>query len=192
MNHATSRQGGCRSALELVRWDAYDLRKLETQSRDFQSYGLECAETMAKRGGLLAIWFVAAILWLGHATSAQNSEKFKARLSPVPIDVTMMSTIAGSGSITAALAGKQLTITGTFEGLRSPATTVQIHRGMKGIRGPVILDLDLTISKAVKGTFNGSVELTPDQIADLSAGRLYVQIQSERAPDGNLWGWLLR
>ena len=34
--------------------------------------------------------------------------------------------------------------------------------------------------------------LTPDQIADLRAGRLYVQIQSERAPDGNLWGWLLR
>jgi hypothetical protein len=110
----------------------------------------------------------------------------------VPIDATMMSTIAGSGSLTATLAGKQLTITGTFEGLRSPATTAQIHRGMKGIRGPVILDLDLTISKAVKGTLNGSVELTPDQIADLRAGRLYVQIQSERAPDGNLWGWLLQ
>jgi hypothetical protein len=110
----------------------------------------------------------------------------------VPIDATMMSTIAGSGSLTATLAGKQLTIMGTFEGLRSPATTVQIHRGMKGIRGPVILDLDLTISKAVKGTLSGSVELTPDQMADLRAGRLYVQIQSERAPDGNLWGWLLQ
>jgi hypothetical protein len=63
---------------------------------------------------------------------------------------------------------------------------------MKGVRGPTILDLDLTISKAEKGTLSGSVELTPDQIADLRAGRLYVQIQSERAPDGNLWGWLLR
>jgi hypothetical protein len=52
--------------------------------------------------------------------------------------------------------------------------------------------LDLMISKAVKGTLSGSVELTPDQITDLRAGRLYVQIQSERAPDGNLWGWLLR
>ena len=147
---------------------------------------------MAKRQGLLAIWFVAATLLHGQAASAQNTETFKARLSPVPIDVTMMSTIAGSGSIKAVLAGKQLTITGTFEGLRSPATTVQIHRGMKGIRGPVIVDLDLTISKAVKGTLNGSVELTPDQIVDLRAGRLYVQIQSERAPDGNLWGWLLQ
>ena len=34
--------------------------------------------------------------------------------------------------------------------------------------------------------------VTPDQIADLRNGQWYVQIQSERAPDGNLWGWLLR
>jgi hypothetical protein len=129
---------------------------------------------------------------MAAAQNAPAGETFKARLSPVPIDATMMSTVAGFGSITATLSGKQLMITGTFEGLRSPATTAQIHRGMKGIRGPVILDLDLTISKAVKGTLSGSVELAPDQIVDLRAGRLYVQLQSERAPDGNLWGWLLR
>ena len=129
---------------------------------------------------------------MAAAQNAPAGETFKARLSPVPIDATMMSTVAGFGSITATLSGKQLMITGTFEGLRSPATTAQIHRGMKGIRGPVILDLDLTISKAVKGTLSGSVELSPDQIVDLRAGRLYVQLQSERAPDGNLWGWLLR
>jgi hypothetical protein len=152
-------------------------------------------KTTTKRLRFTAILLCAAILWIGCAVGAQNApagETFKTRLSPVPIDVTMMSTVAGSGSLTATLAGKQLTITGTFEGLRSPATTAQIHHGMKGIRGPVILDLDLAISKAVKGTLNGSVELTPDQIADLRAGRLYVQIQSERAPDGNLWGWLLQ
>jgi hypothetical protein len=157
---------------------AYELKTTTTRPRSFA-----------------VVVLCAAVLWIGLAAGAQNAptgETFKARLSPVPIDATMMSTIAGSGSLTATLSGKQLTITGTFEGLRSPATTVQIHRGMKGIRGPVILDLDLTISKAVKGTLNGSVELTPDQIADLRAGRLYVQIQSERAPDGNLWGWLLQ
>jgi hypothetical protein len=74
--------------------------------------------------------------------------------------------------------------------LRSPATTVQIRRGPKGIRGPAILDLAVT--KAEKSAVSGTVELTPEQIADLRNGRLYVQIQSERAPDGNLWGWLLK
>jgi len=148
----------------------------------------------ANRRPFTAILLFAAILSIGYAAAAQNppvGETFKARLSPVPIDATMMSTIAGSGSITATLAGKQLTITGMFEGLRSPATTAQFHRGPKGIRGPAIPDLDLTVSKAVKGTLSGSIELTPEQIADLRNGRLYVQIQSERAPDGTLWGWLL-
>jgi CHRD domain len=134
-----------------------------------------------------------ALLLFGHAVIPQNvpgNETFKARLTPVPIDVTMMSTVAGIGSLTAVLAGKQVTITGTFEGLRSPATTAQIHRGPKGLRGPAIFDL--TISKAVKGTISGSFELTPEQMEDLRNARWYVQIQSEGAPDGNLWGWLLR
>jgi hypothetical protein len=141
---------------------------------------------------MLAMAVAAAILWLGHAAGAQNSEVFKARLSPVPINLSMMSTVAGSGSLTATLNGKQLTITGAFEGLRSPATTAQVHRSPKGIRGPVIPDFSLTVSSAVKGTISGTLELSPEQIADLRNGRLYVQIQSERAPDGNLWGWLLR
>ena len=155
--------------------------------------------TSTRRRCTVVLSCVAILLFgtarVGNMAAAQNApagETFKARLSPVPIDATMMSTVAGFGSITATLSGKQLMITGTFEGLRSPATTAQIHRGMKGIRGPVILDLDLTISKAVKGTLSGSVELAPDQIVDLRAGRLYVQLQSERASDGNLWGWLLR
>ena len=145
------------------------------------------------RAAAIGIFVTAALMSLVLAASAQNAETFKARLSPVPINISMMSTIAGSGSLTATLQGKQLTIQGTFEGLRSPATTVQIHRGPKGIPGPAIVNLtDLTVTKAQKGTVSGTAELTPDQIADLRNGRLYVQIQSERAPDGNLWGWLLQ
>jgi hypothetical protein len=148
------------------------------------------------RPAVIAAILSAALLSLVSARAAQNGqnvELFKAHLSPVPINISMMATIAGSGSLTATLQGKQLTIQGSFEGLRSPATTVQIHRGPKGIPGPAIANLaDLTVTKTQKGTVSGTVELTPDQIADLRSGRLYVQIQSERAPDGNLWGWLLQ
>jgi hypothetical protein len=155
-------------------------------------------QTMAMRWRLpaaRAAFLAAALLSLvsaGAAQNGQNAETFKARLSPVPISIAMMSTIAGTGSLTATLTGKQLTIQGTFEGLRSPATTVQIRRSPKGIPGPVIPNLELTVTKTQKGTVSGTIELTPDQIADLRNGRLYVQIQSERAPDGNLWGWLLQ
>ncbi|MBZ5660937.1 MAG: CHRD domain-containing protein [Acidobacteriia bacterium] len=151
---------------------------------------------MTNRPGRVAlvVFLATTAMLLPHPFRAQDGPKketFKARLSPVPIDLSMMATIAGSGSLTATLSGKQLTIQGTFAGLRSPATTAQIHRAPKGIPGPVIAGLDLSVTKADKGEISGTLELTPDQIADLKSERLYVQIQSERAPDGNLWGWLL-
>ena len=110
-------------------------------------------------------------------------------IAGVEISASDMSRIAGSGSATATLKGRQLTISGTFEGMRSAATIARIHRGPKGIRGPAILDL--TVSKSHSGTLSGSLELTPEHVTDLVNGRLYIQIHSERAPDGNLWGWLL-
>ena len=125
-------------------------------------------------------FLLAAFLLVAFGAAAQSGDTFKARLSPVPINVSMLSTIAGTGSLTATLKGKQLTVQGTFEGLRSPATTVQIRRGPKGLRGPAILDLMVT--QAEKGTVSGTVELKPDQIEDLRNGRLYVQIQSQGAP----------
>ena len=121
---------------------------------------------------------------------AQQPRTFKARLSPVPIDLTMQATVAGSGAITAVLTGSKLAVTGTFEGLKSAATIAQVHKGpMRGVRGPSVFDL--TVSKETAGTVGGSVDLTPVQVTDLEKGRLYVQIHSEKSPDGNLWGWLL-
>ena len=124
------------------------------------------------------------------AARAQSARQFRARLSPVPIDVAMQSTIAGSGSITATLSGTTLTIAGTFKDLKSPATVVRLHRSPnKGIRGASIADLSAT--KAVSGNINGTIDLTADQVSELTSGRLYVQLHSEKAPDGNLWGWLM-
>jgi hypothetical protein len=106
------------------------------------------------------------------------------------MDAAMRTTVAGLGNATATLQGTKLTITGSFDGLKSPATIAQIHTSVAaGVRGPAILDL--TVSKATSGTVAGSVDLTPEQVASLRKGQLYIQIHSEKAPDGNLWGWLL-
>ncbi len=103
----------------------------------------------------------------------------------------MRDTVAGAGSGSAVLAGSKLTINGTFTGLRSPATTARLHRGLAiGVRGAAVAEL--TVSKASNGTITGSLDLTPDQVQSLRKGQLYIQISSEKAPDGNLWGWLLR
>ena len=139
----------------------------------------------------LVVMLGALALCLGTTVSAQGPETFKARLSPVPIDVSMQARIAGSGSVTATLAGTKLTLSGNFEGLHSPASGAQLHRGLKGVRGPAVFDL--TVSKDVRGTISGTIDLTAPQINDLKMGRFYVQIDSvgAPAPDGNLWGWLL-
>ena len=148
----------------------------------------------AQRHGFMAVWIGALVLWVGHTAAAQgpgtSGETFRARLTTVPVEATMLPTVAGSGSLTAVLAGRKLTITGTFEGLRSPATVARIHRGARGVRGPAVFDL--TVSKATSGSLSGSLDLTPAQIEDLRNARLYVQIHSEGAPEGNLWGWVLR
>ena len=126
------------------------------------------------------------------AATAQQPKTFKTRLAPVPIDVSMQATIAGSGSVSAVLTGTTLAVTGAFEGLKSPATIAQIHKSpVRGVRGPNVLDLTVTRTDASSGTIAGAFDLTPIQIADLEKGRLYVQLHSEKAADGNLWGWLM-
>ncbi len=128
-------------------------------------------------------------LCMGTFARAQATA-FKTRLSPVSMDASMRSTVAGSGSVSAHSTGSKLMIDGTFEGLLSPATVVQMREStVTGVRGPVIFNL--TITKATSGTIGGSIDLTPEQVEALHKGRFYVQIDSEKAPEGNLWGWLL-
>ena len=124
--------------------------------------------------------------------TAQQPKTFKARLSPVPIDVAMQATIAGSGSVTAVLTGTSSPSPARSTACKSPATIAQIHKSpVAGVRGPNVLDLTVTKTDGTSGTISGTFDLTRIQIADLEKGRLYVQLHSEKAPDGNLWGWLL-
>ena len=50
---------------------------------------------------------------------------------------------------------------------------------------------DLTITPGTSGKIDGSIDLSSAQVEDLARERFYVQLHSEKAPDGNLWGWLL-
>jgi CHRD domain len=145
---------------------------------------------MRKRCRCFDLLVVCGILLAASSAIAQNGQTFKARLSTVPLDATMLPIVTGSGSLKAVLTRTKLTISGSFEGLRSSATRASIHIGpQKGIRGPAVHDLSVTKEKA--GSIGGSVDLTAPEVEDLKSGRLYVQIDSERAPDGNLWGWVL-
>jgi hypothetical protein len=128
---------------------------------------------------------------VAQVMTAQSRETYKARLSALPADARTRAGLAGTGSVTATLDGTKLSLTGSFEGLVTPATTANLHDAVAaGVRGPAIADL--TIAKATSGMITGSVDLTAPQIANLHKGGLYVEIHSEKAPDGAIWGWFLK
>jgi hypothetical protein len=147
---------------------------------------------MHRRRSVAVVLVALGLVWFAQAGSTQNNqEKYKVRLSTVPMDGGMRDAVAGSGTASAMLTGTKLTINGTFDGLRSRATVARLHRGLAiGVRGAPLADL--TVSGATGGTVAGSLDLTQEQLQGLRKGQLYLQISSEKAPDGNLWGWLLR
>ena len=130
-----------------------------------------------------------AVMVIGTSDAAAQTRSFVARLSPVPITIAMQGAVAGRGAATASLAGDTLTIEGKFEGLRSPATVARLHLAARGVRGPAFADL--VVSTGTSGALKGVVELTDQQRQALEKSALYIQIHSEKAPEGNLWGWLL-
>jgi len=130
-----------------------------------------------------------AIAMAASVSIQAQAPQYRARLSVVPLDVPQQATIAGVGAATAVLKGSTLTVNGSFSGLKTPATVVRVLRSPKpGMRGVPIGDL--TATAETSGTITGSIELTKPQIDDLAASRLYIQLHSQKAPDGNLWGWL--
>ncbi len=133
----------------------------------------------------------AAIAALALSLTAQTKETYKARLSAVPADARTRADLTGSGTATAMLEGTKLTVSGSFEGLKTAATTADLHSAVAaGVRGPVVAGL--TIPKATSGAIAGSLDLTPAQLTSLHHGGFYVEIHSEKAPDGVIWGWLLK
>lgn len=131
------------------------------------------------------------LLALAASGTAQSTDRFKIRLTTVPMDAGMRNNVAGAGTGTATLTGNKLTVNGTFDGLKSSATAAQLHSGRaRGVRGESIGILDVT--RSTRGTISGSVDLTEAQVKALRDGHLYIEVASEKAPEGNLWGWILK
>ena len=133
---------------------------------------------------------LAVAAWSLPALAATAS--YETVLGPTPINHSTKVTLTGEGAAIATLNGDTLKISGTFQGLSGPATDAHVMMG-EGIGIPGNPILNLTASPGASGTIDGTFRLTKAQAAALRAGRLYIQVNSQKgpAPDGNLWGWLL-
>lgn len=137
------------------------------------------------QSGLLG---VAAALLLAAAPAC--AEDFEAQLDPAPFDASTRADILGSiGNVTATLNGNTLTVNGTFQDMTSAATGASVRIGLaKGVLGDAVGPL--TVSRAPQGAVSGSVQLNAAQLEALHRQALYVRVDSEKAADGNLQGWL--
>jgi hypothetical protein len=133
---------------------------------------------------------VAAALMLAATPVMAAGQGFEAELDPTPFDATSRADVINSiGNITATLDGSILTVNGTFSSMASAATGASVRVGLaKGVPGDAVGTL--TVTHAAEGSVSGSVNLTSAQLAALRKQALYVRIDSEKAPDGNLQGWL--
>jgi hypothetical protein len=137
-----------------------------------------------------ALVAIAAILPAFAAT-------YRAELAPMPLDDETKAFIAGRGEATATIDNGKLVIEGSFGGLPSKATAAHLLISPAiGVPGAKTLELELAGS--TNGKISGSYRLSRAQRDALRTGRLYVQIDSEKAPPGyswgpkgTLWGWLL-
>ena len=133
---------------------------------------------------------LAVFLLSGFSGVASAADVYASRLTPVAYDGAMRANVQGDGHVSATLNGSSLTVTGDFTALPSTATSVKLYSGAGiGVPGDAILDLQL--SGQNQGSISGTVKLSSKQLTALRQGHVYVQLNSQKAPDGNLWGWLL-
>jgi len=138
------------------------------------------------RDHILAGAMLAGLITPAFAADAQ----FYSTLDPAPMTMATRADVAGSGSVTAELDGNKLTVQGHFSGLASSATKAELRSGsMIGVPGEVFADL--TVTQGADGTLSGTATLDRARLKALRDGAVYVQINSEKSPDGTLRAWLL-
>lgn len=123
-----------------------------------------------------------------NATAMAETVTFTANLdtaSEVPA-----GTGTGAGTVTASLdtASKQLSWKGSFSGLTGDATAAHFH-------GPAAVGANAGVVVPIasfKSPFTGTAPLTDAQLADLAAGKWYVNIHTAENPNGEIRGQVVK
>lgn len=151
------------------------------------------------RTGLAVIVALAAVAPAmgGAAAKEAAATAYQADLGPMPLDDETKAFIAGRGDATAEVVGERLVVKGSFRGMPSRVIAAHLLIGpATGVPGAKVVPL--AVDGDGTGSVTGSVPLTRTMRDALRTGRLYIQIDSEKAPPGyswgpkgTLWGWLL-
>jgi hypothetical protein len=135
-----------------------------------------------------ARWLSFGFLVVFLVWSAAQAEQinFKAEQAPAP-----GVSSSGKGTATASLDTNTKTLTWTvdYSGLSGPATAAHIHGPADpGANAGIVVPFSGNLASPIKG----SATLTDAQIAQLEAGKWYVNIHTEANKPGEIRGQLVR
>jgi hypothetical protein len=137
-----------------------------------------------RRARWLSFGFLAVVLVWSTAQAEQIN--FKADLAPAP-----GVSSSGKGTATGSLDTNTKTLTWTvdYSGLSGPATAAHIHGPADpGANAGIVVPFTGNLASPIKG----SATLTDAQIAQLEAGKWYVNIHTEANKPGEVRGQLVR
>jgi hypothetical protein len=133
------------------------------------------------RTSLLATVFAVGLLSAASAATVNFTATMNAASEVPP------KTSAGTGDVLATLntATKDLTYTVTFQNLTGPATAAHFHGpAAPGANAGVVVPLGNNPTSPI----HGNKTLTDAQIADLMAGKWYVNVHTAANPGGEIRG----
>ncbi len=139
---------------------------------------------MRKTSAIVIGLLTAAVTW-SYGQAAVTT--YKATLGGAAEVPAVMTKATGSGAVSVDTATKKLSWTVQYAGLSGPATAAHIHCGAAaGANGGVAVNLGANVASPI----SGSGEMTDAQMADLTAGKCYLNIHTAANKGGELRGQL--
>jgi len=134
---------------------------------------------------------IAALSLAGCSTYSNNAPSWMPGSNAIKVNLTGTDevpplSVPGSGSGTIRVEDDG-TVSGSITTKDVAGTMAHIHRGAKGTNGPVIVPLD---KNGDTYTVPAGRKLTPEQIKDLKAGNLYVNVHTAKNKGGEVRGQL--
>ena len=129
--------------------------------------------------------FGAAVIVAGPAFA----EKFKAALDGKSEVPPTTSTGTGTADIDYDPATKKLSWKLTYTGLSGPATAAHFHGPAEAGKDAGV---EVAIPNATSSPAEGSATLTDAQAADLTSGKMYVNVHTAANPKGEIRGQVMK
>lgn len=137
-----------------------------------------------------AIGIMVGALLASPAALAQNATQFGDKLGFVPVNDVNRALVSGTGQVSADLSDSTLSVSGEYEGVGSPVTSVAVHNAPPGVQGPEVETFEVEGSDT-SGSFSFEMDLNEEQMQMLQNNALYVVVRTENNENGELRAWLI-